>query len=195
MRHGTKVNGVYHVQVTVLGGADGWMVRRVPGRVVERSRGACAASNFQPCLAAAGVVFVVNYDATFYTRLGHFTPHSTPSIPRFHTFPLWLADFWDGQPPRQNFFCFSSVLKHRQKSNPSPPISPTTDLCPTAFLPHYKPRFVRFDICTQCQKRNRGQRAPAGEARSEVAGAASEVAEEEASLTKVKTKRTSHRLQ
>jgi hypothetical protein len=30
---------VYHVQVTVLGGADGWMVRRVPGRVVERSRG------------------------------------------------------------------------------------------------------------------------------------------------------------
>lgn len=31
---------------------------------------------------------VVNYDATFCTRLGHFTPHSTPSIPRFHTFPV-----------------------------------------------------------------------------------------------------------
>src|ERR1700733_16191833 len=60
--------------------------------------------------------------------------------------------------------------------------------CPTAFLPHYKPRFVRFDIYTQCQKRNRGQRAPAGEARSEVAGAASEVAEEETRLTKRKTK-------
>jgi hypothetical protein len=36
---------------------------------------------------------------------------------------LWLADFWDGRPPRQNFFCFSSVLKHQQKSNPSPPNS------------------------------------------------------------------------
>src|SRR2546423_5266471 len=30
MRHKPGVNGVYHVQVTVWDGADGWIVRRVP---------------------------------------------------------------------------------------------------------------------------------------------------------------------
>ena len=129
MRHRTRVNGVYHVQVTVLDGADGWMVRRVPSS--ERSR-ALVQRRTPALLGSCRRRVVVNYNATFCTRLGHFTPHSTPSIPRFHTFSCGWLTFGTGGLLARISFAF-------------PPCS-NTNINPTLLFPTRLDRSLSYSL-------------------------------------------------
>src|ERR1700722_14238861 len=100
--------------------------------LAKRVVGACAVSNSSLAWQLQPLCCEVNYDATFCTILGHFTPHSTPSIPRFHTFSCDWLTFGTGGLLARISFAF-------------PPCS-NTNINPTLLFPTHLDRSLSYSL-------------------------------------------------